>query len=127
MTRPYIRRTGTPHEKAAANASRWRRNNPVAYAAYMKRATARVKTLVEGAKAGPCLDCGLCYPSYVMDFDHVKGIKRFCIGHSAYQQGRKAVIAEMAKCEVVCANCHRERTHQRKVHLLQEDKTKETV
>ena len=62
----------------------------------------------------PCADCGQYFPSYVMDFDHLKdkgfGIARYrskCVSE-------KTLKSEMAKCEIVCSNCHRVRTHKRK-------------
>lgn len=79
-----------------------------------RRHRAALKLHVNGIKAStPCTDCGVSYPYYVMDFDHVRGEK---IGdlNRLVATGRKAlVLAEMEKCELVCANCHRERTHQR--------------
>ena len=62
------------------------------------------------AKDQPCADCDVKYPPHVMDFDHVRGEKEFGIGESYYRVGRKRLLAEIAKCDVVCANCHRERT-----------------
>jgi len=59
----------------------------------------------------PCADCGHSYPPYVMDFDHVRGEKKYNVtsmkGRSA---SKRAILEEVAKCEVVCANCHRIRT-----------------
>ena len=66
--------------------------------------------MIRKAKDKPCADCGQRYPSYVMDFDHVRGVKRFNIG----APGRRTagvVAVEIAKCDVICANCHRIRTH----------------
>ena len=62
----------------------------------------------------PCADCGNPYPYYVMDFDHREGNKKFNLG-DAMQYGFNKVVKEIKKCDVVCANCHRERTHKRKV------------
>lgn len=75
-----------------------------------------LKAAIQGAKDRPCADCGRKYPGYVMQFDHIRD-KKFCV---ACYGGKsvKTVLAEIAKCEVVCANCHAERTHQKK--LLQE-------
>ena len=64
-------------------------------------------------KSRPCADCANSYPPYVMDFDHVRGVKLFDISTGA--RCLKAVATEAEKCDVVCANCHRERTHQRQV------------
>lgn len=72
------------------------------------------KTLRE-AKAKPCTDCNVEYPYYVMQFDHLSA-KEFTIGSYAGTTGSvKRLLAEIAKCEVVCANCHAERTHQRRL------------
>lgn len=56
-----------------------------------------------------CKDCGLHTPPEALTFDHVRGEKKFDIGPS-WNQGRAAIEAEIAKCEVVCANCHNIRT-----------------
>lgn len=68
------------------------------------------KRFVNAAKAGkPCADCGRIYPPYVMDFDHVRGVKAANI--SQMKSSLEDIAAEIAKCDLVCANCHRERTH----------------
>jgi hypothetical protein len=55
------------------------------------------------------------YPPCVMQFDHVRGIKEFNISaYNGYQWRRDKLEAEIAKCEVVCANCHMVRTHNRR-------------
>jgi hypothetical protein len=62
-------------------------------------------------KQAPCLDCGGFYPPFVMDFDHVRGEKKF--GISRYKSRGvplPALLDEILKCELVCANCHRIRT-----------------
>ena len=65
---------------------------------------------IRDAKAVPCNDCGSRFPTEVMDFDHVRGRKRFDIGSSRRNREPVQVAAEIAKCEVVCAVCHRVRT-----------------
>jgi hypothetical protein len=64
-------------------------------------------------KADPCVDCGRKYPPYVMHFDHIRGKKKFNIA-LGYQRTAKDVNEEIAKCELVCANCHAERTWKRR-------------
>lgn len=66
-------------------------------------------------KSKPCADCGHSYPSYVMDFDHVRGEKVDNISTLVSNQKWKLLSEELPKCELVCSNCHRERTHQRHV------------
>jgi hypothetical protein len=66
------------------------------------------------AKSKPCMDCGIKYPFYVMQFDHVSGKKEFNLSHAGRSTiAPKRILAELAKCDVVCANCHFERSYQR--------------
>lgn len=68
------------------------------------------RAIIDDLKSVPCMDCGISYPTYVMDFDH-REKKSFTIGDSRYTHGLPAIVAEAAKCDVVCSNCHRVRTH----------------
>ena len=71
-----------------------------------------LKLYLDEKKDGPCVDCGETYPPYVMDFDHVRGEKVFALSDMARRGTSKAKLdAEIEKCDLVCANCHRERTH----------------
>lgn len=63
-----------------------------------------------------CTDCGWGEWARGLDWDHVRGPKVATIAIMISRRDPWAtVLAEMAKCEVVCANCHRIRTHQRRV------------
>lgn len=64
----------------------------------------------------PCADCNIKFPWYVMDFDHTNGKtdKVMGIAKLVTTRGWKWLKDELKKCEVVCANCHRIRTHTRK-------------
>ncbi len=59
----------------------------------------------------PCKDCGVIYPPCVMDFDHVRGEKKYNIGYLVSIGTPRMLEDELAKCELVCSNCHRIRTH----------------
>lgn len=63
----------------------------------------------------PCMDCKINYPYYVMDFDHVRGRKHKNVMELIPTLSKKKIDEEIAKCEIVCSNCHRIRTHQRKM------------
>lgn len=63
-------------------------------------------------KAQPCKDCNVSYSHWVMEFDHVRGLKKFTIGKSGMVP-RKILDEEIAKCDIVCANCHNDRTWKR--------------
>lgn len=58
-----------------------------------------------------CVDCGERDP-IVLEFDHVRGDKRGRLAELARRTSWATIAAEIAKCEVRCANCHRRRTAQ---------------
>ena len=60
----------------------------------------------------PCMDCGGAFPPHVMDFDHRDPkTKAFSLAADKTLLKNRAVLkAEVAKCDIVCANCHRIRT-----------------
>lgn len=74
-----------------------------------------LRSRVAALKDVPCADCGNRFPTCVMDFDHLDADEK--IDSLARMQGNglpwRTVIAEIQKCEVVCANCHRLRTWRR--------------
>lgn len=77
---------------------------------WSRRFRKRNAEILREAKSKPCADCGRSFPYYVMDLDHRRGTKtRNC--SLMLNTGARKLRAEIAKCDVVCANCHRERTH----------------
>ena len=60
-----------------------------------------------------CTDCGYNAHWAALDFDHVRGEKLFTVAQQIGKVGTDKLWAEIAKCEVVCANCHRIRTQER--------------
>lgn len=65
-----------------------------------------------------CIDCRIGNP-IVLDFDHRAGtVKIFDIANGA-QRNRAKVLEEIAKCDVRCSNCHRIKTHERRLSLKQ--------
>lgn len=77
------------------------------------RAYQRHRALIRQAKSCPCTDCGIRYPYYVMDFDHRDGEEKLFELNSVARKTIPGILKEIQKCDVVCSNCHRERTHQR--------------
>jgi hypothetical protein len=68
----------------------------------------RTLRLIEYFRSHPCVDCGETDP-VVLEFDHLRD-KRFDISNRLVSVRWESVLQEIAKCEVVCANCHRRRT-----------------
>jgi hypothetical protein len=64
-----------------------------------------------------CVDCGFNAAPEALHFDHRdKHTKRFQVGDSATRSA-ESLWAEIAKCDVRCANCHSIRT-KREQHFL---------
>jgi hypothetical protein len=55
-----------------------------------------------------CNSCGFNEHPAVLDFHHRDGTnKSFNIGSSLHLVSRELLMEEIAKCDVLCANCHR--------------------
>jgi hypothetical protein len=101
-------RTAYKHEHYARNKQR--------YIDSARRRTERIVIertvyLVSFFREHPCVDCGEGDP-IVLEFDHLRE-KRVGIGKGMRERPWKDVLAEIEKCDVVCANCHRRRTSHR--------------
>jgi hypothetical protein len=96
------------HEHYSANKERY-----ITQARQRKQALAieRSKWLLRYFEDHPCLDCGEKDP-VVLEFDHRRD-KQFNIGADLPYRNWETILAEIEKCDVVCANCHRRRTAQR--------------
>lgn len=97
---------------------RWYDDNKEKHKTDVVRNTARYReeigALYLRLKSGPCADCGLTFHPAAMDFDHVRGTKVIEVAQ-AYRRmfSLERLMAEIAKCDLVCAICHRVRTDQR--------------
>lgn len=90
-----------------------RRNNKTIYT--LAKVRTREKELMEfirSFKQHPCSDCGAQYHFAVMEFDHCRGKKTFALSQPG-RRSKLAILEELKKCDLVCANCHRMRTTKR--------------
>ena len=100
-----------PYPRTKDGFQGWCRACHVAYAREVRVANA---TVLRELKCAPCIDCRLSFPPYVMDFDHLPGTDKIdAVSHLARGGGRDRLMAEIPKTEVVCANDHARRTHER--------------
>jgi hypothetical protein len=60
-----------------------------------------------------CAVCGYNAHAVALDFDHVRGVKSFNVSQDPKVALNK-LLAEIAKCDVVCANCHRIHTYEQR-------------
>lgn len=62
-----------------------------------------------------CKDCGYNANPIALDFDHLPCFKKeFGISRVVDNYSISRILDEVDKCEVVCANCHRIRTKNRR-------------
>lgn len=77
---------------------------------------ARAQRILDMKRGKPCMDCGGVFHPHSMDFDHrdpaskTKNVSQLVYGSAVFN-------AEIAKCDLVCANCHRVRTARRRAGL----------
>jgi hypothetical protein len=103
--------------RACISASRkeWsRRNRAYCIQDATLRGKARLKQLRDFIREylsnHPCIDCQITDPE-VLEFDHVRGVEyRNVCDLVARKVGDTILLAEIAKCDVRCANCHRKIT-----------------
>lgn len=65
-----------------------------------------------------CADCGIRDTEHpeIYDFDHLPGVEKVASVATFLTRGTvEDMLAEVAKCEVVCSNCHRIRTRRLRV------------
>lgn len=101
--------------ESLAKLSEWREANPERVAEMQRAIVARNAAIIEDHKRQPCMDCGGEFPPVAMDFDHVRGVKSAGLSWLAtHTVSVERIMAELAKCDLVCANCHRIRTQSRR-------------
>src|ERR1041384_953915 len=71
----------------------------------------RAKTIAEIKEGSPCMDCGVYYPHYVMDYYHRDPNTKYkSVATLLSRSSMEVIMLEISKCDLVCSNCHRERT-----------------
>lgn len=93
-------------EHYASNKKAYSDRSKISNEAYRSKAC---KFLLNYLKDHPCVDCGEGDP-VVLDFDHMRDKVENISKMVSYQRPFKLIEAEIEKCQVRCANCHRRRT-----------------
>lgn len=75
------------------------------------------KKLLVKSKSRPCTDCGGTFHPDAMEYDHRDASKKRGLVGKLVKHSVEAVMKEIAKCDLVCANCHRVRTARRRLGL----------
>ena len=101
-------------QKRRESRKRWYLRNKAQQVALVRANEQRYAARVDALKLKPCLDCGGKFPPVCMDFDHRPGqVKLGNVSSIRTRWSMERVLAEIAKCDLVCANCHRIRTRAR--------------
>lgn len=105
-------RKGCPHNEQVQCSPCKRIVKALSHRAFAKRRYNARHAFLDWLKSVPCFDCHICWPSYVMEFDHRPGtVKVFCIGNwTTTARSLSSLQEEVQKCDLLCANCHRMRT-----------------
>lgn len=76
------------------------------------------QAFINELKSDPCVDCDQVFDPCAMDFDHTNPINKVDKISRMVQQmvSIETLIAEIMKCDLVCAVCHRIRTKRRGRH-----------
>jgi len=94
------------------------KNTPEAIKEWRKYARIRLGKILDEALEKGCMDCGETHPA-VLQLHHREGEpydKRYRSARAMVTHCRPqdAVIKELAKCDVLCANCHLKRHYNEK-------------
>ncbi len=82
---------------------------------YRRKRAREQAELLDKLREAPCSDCGERFASYVMQFDHRDPTtKTYLVSQMIGRTSTARILAEVAKCDIVCANCHRQRTYVRR-------------
>ena len=113
--------TQTPEGKAknVARARAWVDDHREQYRQYCRNRRDRTNAWLHNYKQRGCTQCPETAPE-CLDFHHNDPAKKsFNIGVRASAMSLEKVIAEVMKCTLLCANCHR-KLHARQRELQQE-------
>ncbi len=87
---------------------RWYQENKAKHISYVRKREVGMETWFRGYKETlSCEICGENYPA-CLDFHHIDpSRKKFSVSAKRDRPSLKQLQEEIAKCQVLCANCHR--------------------
>jgi hypothetical protein len=101
------------HNREKARRNRTGSNRERALAS-QRRSRERSREWFNSLKDFPCMDCGVKHHPHAMEWDHRDGEVKLYTPSKMVQLSKEKVLAELAKCDLVCAICHRKRTTDRR-------------
>lgn len=79
------------------------------------------------ALQSPCADCNIIWHPLVMSFDHIDRGRKFKNVPELRTYAPEVFNAEIAKCEVVCLNCHAFREFMRDMGIMEISEAKKNT
>ncbi len=94
----------------------WRKDNPQRMKQLFQRTKVRTEVksqeINEKYKNKPCQDCGQRFLPCALDFHHRTGTDKRGSISSLMKSPMEVIVAEIQKCDLLCAVCHRIRHHE---------------
>lgn len=82
----------------------------------VRRRSKELAEFVQSFKVNPCPDCQRQFSPWQMQFDHRPELVKLHNVCDMVRGGasKKRILAEIEKCDIICASCHADRTYQRR-------------
>lgn len=98
---------GSTEHKLRKDSGTWRCKKCIVDAVTRRRR--KLKIMAVEYKGGKCGKCGYSRCVDALDFHHTdQNTKEFSISHTGVTRSWEIIKVELDKCELLCANCHRE-------------------
>lgn len=97
----------------------WRLANKDKVNTWVRNWRLKRKEKIVACMGGKCTDCGGVFPSIVYDMHHLDPSQKEMGLGQLKNYSWKRIVAELAKCVMLCVNCHRVR------HSYQENDVQE--
>jgi len=87
---------------------KWAKENKERFNCILKKSRKkRIELYAEYKKGLKCQECGESHLACLEHHHRNPDDKEFQIGHAAGNSSMKRLMKEIAKCDVLCTNCHR--------------------
>lgn len=93
-------------EQGRLRMAQWRKRNPEQNRERWEKSHREKKAILDKARSGGCVRCGESHPS-CLDFHHRDRATKDADIATMRRFGLSRLVDEIAKCDVLCANCHR--------------------
>ena len=105
-----------PEKQKAAQAEWYQKNKQKQNARAKSKTDEKRQMLRDIKEKSGCVDCKTMFPYYVLHFDHLPEFEKTTeLSKMVAIANIEQILKEVSKCDIVCSNCHAERSHQRRM------------